>query len=122
MNYSRISEAGLEHGASTMINSVSDGLLTTEMELRQMGYWESEQPPEKALRSREPFCIDTLTFTQWLQFIFLPKMKALVEHGQPLPPVSGIAPMAEEFFQQESVTGASLIAALRQMDSALSQQ
>jgi uncharacterized protein YqcC (DUF446 family) len=90
------------------------------MELRSLGYWESEPPPDAALRSQQPFCVDTLAFTQWLQFIFLPMMKTRLEQGQPLPTVSGIAPMAEEFFRKESMTGESLIEALRHMDSLLS--
>ena len=112
----------MKYSASTTTNRVSDGLLRIEMELRQLGYWEQERPSDQALGSQQPFCIDTLAFNQWLQFIFLPRMKVLVEQEQDLPRVSGVAPMAEEFFRREPVTGEALISVLSEMDSILSQQ
>lgn len=102
------------------LDRVTDSLLQLELELRQLQIWESSPPPEPALQSSEPFCLDTLEFTQWLQFVFLPKMKALVESGQPLPSVSGIAPMAEEHFRGRQQSGQRLIRTLEEIDRLLS--
>lgn len=102
------------------LDRVTDSLLQLELELRQLQVWEFSPPAESALQSSEPFCLDTLEFTQWLQFVFLPKMKALVEGGQPLPSVSGIAPMAEEHFRGRQQSSLRLIRALEQMDRLLS--
>ena len=49
-------------------------LMAIEAQLRQLNLWEEEAPTAEALASSEPFAIDTLSFTQWLQFIFLPTM------------------------------------------------
>jgi len=46
-----------------------------------------------------PFSIDRLSLTQWLQWIFIPRTRALVEQGGPLPKNSAIAPLAEEVFR-----------------------
>lgn len=101
------------------VDQVADSLLRIEIELRQLSAW-SEVPPSKvALQSDKPFCLDTLEFTEWLQFIFLPKMKALVEQGQGLPDVSGMAPMAEEHFQGRAESGQGLIRELEVMDRLL---
>lgn len=61
-----------------------------------------------------------MDFTQWLQFVFLEKMKMLVEAGHALPEVSGIAPMAEEHFRGREQSGRKLIALLEEMDQLLS--
>lgn len=39
--------------------------------------------------------MDTLEFAQWLQWIFLPRMKVILERDLPLPNASGILEMAE---------------------------
>lgn len=109
-------------GTSTQAGQVADLLLHIELELRQIGAWESEPPAPEALQSNQPFCIDTLEFTQWLQFVFVRRMKVLVENDRPLPAVSGMAPMAEEHFRQRSEAGEGVIRVLEKMDQVLSGQ
>lgn len=102
-------------------NEVADSLLGIEAELRRLRLWSSTPPSPRALSSTQPFCLDTLEFTEWLQFIFLPRMKDLVEQGHNLPAVSGIAPMAEEHFNARPENGARLIRELEIIDRLLSQ-
>ncbi|MCH8499570.1 MAG: YqcC family protein [Marinobacter sp.] len=99
---------------------VADGLLHIEMELRRLRLWAAQPPSEEALASAMPFAVDTLAFTEWLQFIFLPRMKVLLENDLPLPAVSGMAPMAEEYFRGVRDDGKQLIRMLQAMDSLLS--
>jgi len=101
---------------------VADSLLQIEIELRQMGVWESEAPPAEALQSTQPFAVDRLAFTQWLQFVFVSRMKVLIEGGYALPEVSGMAPMAEEHFRGREESGERLIRELEEMDRLLSGQ
>lgn len=105
---------------SDHIAQVADRLLQIEIELRQMGAWESDPPPDEALQSTKPFAVDTLEFTQWLQFVFVWRMKVLIENQQPLPEVSGMAPMAEEHFRGRAESGRGLIRELAEMDRLLS--
>jgi uncharacterized protein YqcC (DUF446 family) len=84
---------------------VAEHLLLIERELRVLGWWSEAPPSEQALRSVEPFCVDTLEFEQWLQWIFLPRMKIILEQDLPLPNASGILEMAEMVYasrQQET--------------------
>ncbi|RRV04072.1 YqcC family protein [Pseudomonas sp. v388] len=74
---------------------VAEQLLLIERELRALGWWDATSPDESALSSPEPFCVDTLDFAQWLQWIFLPRMKIILEQDLPLPNASGILEMAE---------------------------
>lgn len=85
-----------------------------------MDAWQEQPLPPEAFESTQPFCLDTMSFPQWLQFVFVARMKVLLEGGQPLPSVSGIAPMAEEYFRGRNESGAKLIQALAHMDSLLS--
>ena len=58
--------------------------------------WSEQPPSDEALASTLPFCCDTLTFENWLQFVFIPKMSHMLAHRMPLPQALVIAPMAEQ--------------------------
>ena len=87
-----------------------------------MGCWQAEPPAPEALRSEQPFAIDTLNFAQWLQFIFIPRMQFLLEQQQDLPRASGISPMAEEYFNGLQLPVEGLLTALQAMDALLGSQ
>ena len=99
---------------------LSSLLIDLEAQLRQLGLWQAESPPAEALASVEPFCIDTLSFPQWLQFIFLARIYSMISQQQPLPASCSIAPMAVEYFKGTEINAAALIAVLEQIDSLLS--
>lgn len=101
-------------------SEVADRLLGIEIEMRRIEVWSLEVPSEEALASNQPFCIDTLEFTEWLQFVFLERMRFIVEQGHSLPAVSGIAPMAEEHFRARPESGDGLIRELEAIDELLS--
>jgi len=101
--------------------AVAEILIDIEKELRELRLWEFESPSEEALASTQPFAIDTLNFPQWLQFIFIPRLYVMVEQRAPLPNVSGVKPMAEEYFQVLKLNSAALILQLGEMDKLLSE-
>ena len=80
------------------ILDIADHLLLIERELIVQGWWQDEPPSDEALESTVPFAVDTMNFEQWLQWIFLPRMKIIIELGHPLPNASGILVMAESVF------------------------
>ncbi len=102
------------------LSQAADLLLNLEAEMRRQGLWESEPPSEEAFASTLPFCCDTLSFPQWMQFVFLKRMKELIEAGAPLPTQSGIAPMAEEWFTGSDPELVHLIRLLREFDDLMS--
>ncbi|MGE1177780.1 YqcC family protein [Pseudomonas sp. BW7P1] len=87
------------------LSKVADQLLLIERELRAQGWWDEVQPSVEALSSVEPFSVDTLEFEQWLQWIFLPRMKVILEQDLPLPKASGIQEMAQMVFAQRNLQG-----------------
>ncbi|MGW8463024.1 YqcC family protein [Pseudomonas sp. CLCA07] len=86
-------------------SKIADQLLLIERELRVQRWWDDVSPSAEALSSVEPFSVDTLDFEQWLQWIFLPRMKMILEQDLPLPTVSGIQEMAEMVFAARDVQG-----------------
>lgn len=95
---------------------VAEQLLLIERELRLQGWWDAQAPDVQALSSQLPFSVDTLAFEQWLQWIFLPRMKQLLEAGAQLPSVSGIQSMAEQVYDGQSDKARGLIKLLGEFD------
>ncbi len=106
-------------GVHQQLNSL---LLAVEQELRAMQFWDQQTPSDKALASSQPFAIDKLSFNQWLQFIFLPKMAGIIEAASALPENCRVAPMAEEFYKAEQVDASSLIRHLTAIDTLICDQ
>lgn len=101
---------------------LADVLLEVEAILRRTGKWDEEPPSAAALRSAEPFCIDTLQFPQWLQWKLLPRMKMLLEHRQPLPARSGIAEYAEVCLRGHDPLDLKLLGAIKRFDELIAIQ
>jgi uncharacterized protein YqcC (DUF446 family) len=95
---------------------VADQLLLIEQELRSLGWWAAVSPSDDALASQAPFCVDTLAFEQWLQWIFLPRMKVILENDLELPRSSGIRAMAEEVYRERLSEVGRLLDALGAFD------
>lgn len=91
-----------------------------ERELNSLGLWQSHHPPVQALESQQPFAVDTLEFHQWLQFIMLPRMWALVDSKRPLPEGIAVSPMAAHIYRSELEQYEQLIALIREFDVLLS--
>lgn len=99
---------------------IADQLLLIERELRVQGWWSDTAPSAEALASVEPFAVDTLDFEQWLQWIFIPRMKAILENDLPLPNASGILAMAEMVYAQRPGQGVKLQQLLAKFDQLIS--
>ncbi|MCC5852155.1 MAG: YqcC family protein [Alkalimonas sp.] len=85
-----------------MTQHIVAALTEIKTELIALELWSSLPPSPEALASTAPFCCDTLPFEQWLQFVLLPRMQALLDGGHPLPTKVSILPMAEVAFADYS--------------------
>lgn len=94
-------------------------LIDIECEMRRASLWSAEPPSAEAMASVEPFCVDTMEFDEWLQFIFLPRMHALLATEPPLPIACDIAAMAETVWTANTRTK-NVIHVLRVFDQAIS--
>ena len=75
--------------------AIIDALNSLELGLREMGLWSDKRPSAESLSSTLPFCYDTLEIEQWLQFIFLGRMRELLEQDDELPEDCSIYPYIE---------------------------
>jgi uncharacterized protein YqcC (DUF446 family) len=71
-------------------------IIKLEQSLRDAMLWSSSAPSVEALQSKLPFAIDSMSFEQWLQFVFIPKMTDIVNLETLMPQSIELLPMAEQ--------------------------
>jgi len=86
--------------------------------MQAAGLWSEEVPSEQALNSSEPFCVDTLGFEQWLQFIMVVRFKEMIQKSIPLPTHCDMSSMAQEAFKVPAQP--KVAAAIKAIDKLLS--
>lgn len=95
-------------------------LVKLEYELKDKLLWQIEPPSETALSSGAPFCCDTLSFEQWLQFVYLVKFKEIINVQGKLPSNINVTPMAKEAFKAMK-SKVKLLKVISDIDQLLSQ-
>jgi uncharacterized protein YqcC (DUF446 family) len=100
---------------SPLHHHLASQLIDIECALRNAGLWSTEAPSAESLASVEPFCVDTMGFDQWLQFVFLPRMRTLLDARGALPTACDIAAMGETVWTNNTAA-LPVIRALRDFD------
>ncbi|MEM9172984.1 MAG: YqcC family protein [Pseudomonadota bacterium] len=85
-------------------------------EMQRLSLWESNAPSAQALSSEEPFCYDTLSFAQWMQWIFLPRMREVLDSDRPMPERSNIHAYAEEVMKNSDADTDQLLFLIKTFD------
>jgi len=92
------------------------GLLDAlEQQLRAAELWDSVPPSPEQLGSEQPFAIDTLKPEQWLQWVFIPRMKAMLAEEQSLPTGFSMVGYFEQSWQSDARCS-EVIAVIAQID------
>jgi len=52
-----------------------------EVEMHRIGLWQAEPLQLKQYQFSRAFAMDTMTFSQWLQFIFIPRVRDCAASG-----------------------------------------
>jgi uncharacterized protein YqcC (DUF446 family) len=94
-------------------------LSSLEDELQRLGWWQQQKPSIQALQSQQPFCVDTLEFAQWLQWVFVPRMQSILDAGYALPGQCAIYEMAEVVYREQRTAVAPLLDCLKCIDTAI---
>jgi uncharacterized protein YqcC (DUF446 family) len=100
--------------------SLTDMLDQLQQALQGLNEWSDKTPSPEALSSVQPFCYDTLRFPEWLQFVFIVRMRQIIAGRQSLPGACGIAPMVEEHFKSSRKDISELLRILETIDQILS--
>lgn len=77
-----------------------------QIAMRVHQVWEAKSPSQEDLANTQPFGLGTLSPTQWLQWIFIPRMHALLDSDTDLPRNFSITPYLEEALKEESYLSA----------------
>ena len=108
---------------STPAPNKSDQLLSLldqlETILHEQGIWPHEAPDDTAMASVQPFAVDTMSFEQWLVYVFVPKLRALAMSGAVLPTQCNVGDMAEEVLQS-CIEPQKVYQSIRRIDRLLS--
>lgn len=89
-----------------------------EAAMKAADTWKQDVPLPQAFMSREPFCVDTMSLPQWLRYVLLARLQALIDAGAVFPSPSSIAPAAELYLKDYPTSKRlPLIQALERIDS-----
>ena len=91
-----------------------------QTELKLAGLWSDTEPSKAPLSSIQPFGLDTLTFYEWLQFVFVKKLRLICDRRESLPDSSDVTTMAEEVFKSDEITAPAVIRILITVDRFIS--
>ena len=97
-------------------------LLLTQLtqELKKLALWQEFPPSIDKMSSKLPFHYDTLTFEQWLQFVFIENIRSMIDKDQTLPRNMSLLPMAEESFKKCGNKAEKLLSIINQLDCVFS--
>lgn len=86
-----------------------------EAEMRHIGYWQSEPLRPEQMEFTQAFAMDTMNFAQWLQFIFLPRVREAAASNQ-FPSGSSVGAQAVREFDGDP-HAADLVTLLAEFDA-----
>ena len=90
-----------------------------EAEMKRIGMWRTEALPADKLDFHQAFGGDKLAFEQWLQFVFIPRVRAIITGAGKLPAGSQVSAQAfrewKMWGSREDVDG--LLPLLREFDA-----
>ncbi len=87
----------------------------------ELDLWQTIPPKKEAFASTEPFSLDTMTANEWLQWVFIPRMQALLDSGAPLPTKIAVSPYIEEALK-ETIGLSRLLQPLIELEALLQKQ
>lgn len=97
-----------KHQVKQLLNEI-------ELEMQRIALWQSLPPPAEAFLSEQPFAIDTMQSHQWLQWIFLPRMRAVIETSNDIPRNFALYPYFEESLK-EADNASNLLRLIKTLD------
>lgn len=99
---------------------IQEQLQALQAEMSALDLWSALPPSAEALASTMPFMYDTLEFHQWLQWVFVPRLSALIDARSALPGNCNIHALGEHEFARLAPRDCSrLLALLQRLDHTL---
>lgn len=96
-------------------------LFSLQQSMQQLDLWQALAPTPEAFASTQPFALDTMEPYEWLQWIFIPRMQALLDANAPLPEKIAISPYLEEALEDNKARQV-ILAVLYDLEELLNKQ
>lgn len=90
-----------------------------QVEMERLALWQATPPTAEQFQSDMPFCMNTMACSQWLQWVYIARLKALIEASRRLPRGAQVHPYAEEAFKGEGLESKALLDMIAQLDKLL---
>ncbi|MTH45330.1 YqcC family protein [Intestinirhabdus alba] len=103
----------------TTHDRVRQQLHALEALLREHQYWRTDEPQAQLFTSNQPFYMDTMEPLEWLQWVLLPRMHALLDAARPLPEAFAVAPYYEMALAADHPLRERLLESLQALDALL---
>lgn len=98
---------------------VSERLAAVVQSMKDAGVWEARRPPDSAFENMGAFGINTMPFTDWLRWVFVPNVERLITTNGPWPKSSQVSAQAAREGDTDPVVN-SLVPALAAFDQLFS--
>ncbi|ABF41784.1 tRNA pseudouridine synthase C [Candidatus Koribacter versatilis Ellin345] len=89
-----------------------------EAEMKRIGYWQEAPLREEQYGFQQAFAMDTMTYAQWLQFAFLPRVREAIT-SQQFPKSSDVGTQAIREFDGD-INASGLVTRLCDFDALFS--
>ena len=86
--------------------AVERGIGEVEDRMKAIGWWREEPLPPAMYDFKQAFAMDTMPYAYWLQFIFIPRVRSIIETRGEFPPSSSVGTQAiREFDGLDEASG-----------------
>lgn len=103
----------------TLEHLIIQRLEQVEAIMHEHNLWQTAAPDVQAFTSEQPFFLDTLQPLEWLQWVLIPRVRAIIDARQPLPKNFAVAPYFEVALTPEQPGRSLLLLTLQQLDALL---
>ena len=102
--------------APSIYARAQDKIAELKAELRGLGYWQTDPLRPEQYQFKQAFGTDTMAFTQWLQFVLIPRVRAIINNQEEFPDTNQVGAQAvREFDGVPEARG--LVALLSEFDA-----
>ncbi|RAR62140.1 MULTISPECIES: YqcC family protein [Halomonadaceae] len=95
-----------------------------EATLKASDLWRVEEPSTEAMASQQPFCVDSMSLPQWLRFVFIARLDAMIAAQAALPASCNVAPAADVYLKQEQARAGDrllVVKAIEEVDQVINE-
>ena len=85
-------------------------------EMKRIGYWQADPLPVEAYDFRLAFAADTMSFEQWLRFVFVPRVNQIIAEKGDFPSQSQVGTAALKNFDGDD-KASKLVRMLNEFDA-----